>query len=176
MTDPRYPVGRFEAPLAPLSAAERESLISEIDKTPAQLRAALAGLTDDQLDTPYRDGGWTARQVAHHIPDSHMNAYVRFRLAVTEDLPTIRPYMEDRWAELADSRLAPIEVSLPLLEALHRRWALFLRALTPEQWQRRFRHPDIGTMSLDQTLSLYAWHGRHHVAHVASLRERMGWR
>ncbi len=175
MDELRYPVGKFEAPAA-YSEALRTRWVGEIEEAPARLRAAARGLTDEQLDTPYRDGGWTLRQVVHHLPDSHLNAYVRFRLALTEDEPAIKTYLEDRWAELPDSRTAPAEVSLALLEALHRRWVLMLRNVKADEWKRSFKHPDLGVISLERTLGLYAWHGRHHVAHVTSLRDRMGWR
>ena len=135
----------------------------------------MKGLSAQQLDTPYREGGWTVRQVVHHVPDSHLNSYIRFKLALTEEEPTIRPYMEDRWAELPEARTAPIELSLSLLEDLHKRWMLMLRAIQPAEWKRTFRHPEIGPMTLEKNLALYAWHGRHHVAHVTALRERMGW-
>jgi uncharacterized damage-inducible protein DinB len=133
------------------------------------------GLTDAQLDTPYRPQGWTVRQVVHHLSDSHLNAYVRFKLAITEEEPTIKTYEEKLWSELDDARTAPIEMSLALLEALHKRWVLFLKSLTPSNFARKFRHPELGIMNLDALLRLYAWHGRHHVAHISSLRERMGW-
>jgi uncharacterized damage-inducible protein DinB len=175
MEDPRYPVGKFEGPKTPLGGADRELLIRQIEEVPARLRDAVAGLSPQQLETPYREGGWTLRQVAHHLPDSHVNAYVRFRLALTESEPTIKTYAEDLWAELPDSRTAPVEISLALMDAIHRRWTLMLRALDDEQWARTFRHPDLGLMNLDRTLALYAWHGRHHVAHITSLRQRMGW-
>lgn len=175
MTDPRFPAGRFTPP-ATITPQDRERFLWEIEEAPARLREAVSGLGDEQLDTPYRDGGWTVRQVVHHVPDSHLNSYVRFRLALTEEEPTIRPYFEDRWAELTDARTAPVEVSLGLLESIHRRWALLLRSLTDEQWALRFRHPELGVVPLDRNLALYAWHGRHHVAHVTSLRERKGWR
>jgi len=174
MADPRYPIGKFTFDGA-LSDAQRRQFLDDIEQTPTRLRASVQGLSEKQLDTPYRDGGWTVRQVVHHIPDSHMNSYVRFKLALTEDDPTIRPYMEDRWAELPEAKSAPIELSLVLLESLHRRWNLVLRNIQPEQWRRTFRHPEAGTMSLEKALAIYAWHGRHHVAHVTSLRERMGW-
>lgn len=172
--DLRYPIGpfRFEGEVTP---ARRETWIAEIAAAPDNLRAAVAGLSEEQLDTPYREGGWTVRQVVHHLPDSHMNSYVRFRLALTEDEPTIKPYAEARWAELVDARTAPIEPSLQLLEGLHSRWVRLLRALTPQDYARTFRHPETGLMTLDRTLALYAWHGRHHVAHITLLRERMGW-
>jgi hypothetical protein len=173
-TDLRYPVGKFERPER-VSEEQIASFIGVIAETPARLRTAVAGLAPAQLDTPYRPGGWTVRQLVHHVPDSHMNAYVRFRLALTEDEPTIKTYEESRWAELADAKTSPTEPSLLLLENLHLRWVLLLRSLTPEDWKRTFRHPDLGLMRLDQNLALYAWHGRHHVAHVTSLREREGW-
>ncbi|HLI30711.1 MAG TPA: putative metal-dependent hydrolase, partial [Terriglobia bacterium] len=147
-----------------------------IEEVPARLRAAVKGLSDAQLDTPYREGGWTVRQVVHHLADSHMNSYVRFRLALTESEPTIKTYDQTRWAELRDARTAPVEPSLALLESLHKRWVLLLKSLEAADFSRTFRHPDRGTMTLDQNLALYAWHGRHHVAHITSLRERMGWR
>lgn len=175
MSDPRFPVGRF-APPETITPQDRERFLREIEEAPGRLRDAVSGLTEAQLDTPYRDGGWTVRQVVHHVPDSHINSYVRFRLALTEEEPTIRGYLEDRWAELADARTAPVEVSLGLLESIHRRWALLLRSMTSEQWALRFRHPDLGVVPLDRNLALYAWHGRHHVAHVTSLRDRKGWR
>jgi uncharacterized damage-inducible protein DinB len=174
MTDPRYPIGKFSF-AGPLTPEQKKQFLNDIEQTPARLRAAVAGLSDPQLDTPYRDGGWTVRQLAHHVPDSHMNSYIRFKLALTEDDPTIKPYMEDRWAELSESRQAPIEVSLALLDSLHQRWMLVLRSLTEADWKRTFRHPKLGPMTLEKNLALYAWHGRHHVAHVMNLREKMGW-
>jgi len=175
MSDPRFPVGKFVAPAGPLTDPERAAFIRDVEEAPAKLRAAVAGLSDAQLDTPYREGGWTVRQVAHHVPDSHINSYVRFRWALTEDAPTIKAYMEERWAELPDARTSPVEVSLALLETLHRRWTALLRSLTDAQWRRTFRHPELGEVTLDRNLALYAWHGRHHVAHVTALRSRMGW-
>ena len=174
-TDLRYPIGRFRRPETPLDDAQRRAAIDTIAATPANLRAAVRGLGDAQLDTPYRPGGWTVRQVVHHVPDSHMNAYVRFKLALTEDEPTIKPYDEARWAELADSRDTPIETSLVLLERLHERWVTLLRSMSAHDFARRLNHPENGVMRLDQMLALYAWHGRHHVGHVTSLREREGW-
>lgn len=173
--DLRYPVGKFQFPES-VSREERNGFVSQIAETPARLRSAVAGLGEAQLDTPYRPGGWTVRQVVHHVPDSHLNSYTRFRLALTEEEPTIKPYAEDRWAELADARTAPIEVSLRLLECLHSRWVGLLRSLSEEQWKRAFRHPDLGPIRLEQNAALYAWHGRHHVAHIANLRERLGWK
>ena len=175
MDDPRYPIGRF-AYQGPQTPEERLDCIARIAATPANLRLSVAGLTDAQLDTPYRDGGWTVRQVVHHVPDSHLNAYTRFRLALTEPTPTIRPYFEHLWAELPDARGAPIESSLALLEALHRRWLLLLRSLGPADWDRKYLHPEHGReWTLDEVLAMYAWHGDHHTAHVTRLRDRMGW-
>ena len=175
MDDPRYPLGAFAFDGRQTPALRRER-IARIAAAPANLRAAVTGLTDAQLDTPYRDGGWTVRQVAHHVPDSHLNAYTRFRLALTEPRPTIKPYLEHRWAELPDARGAPVEVSLALLEALHRRWVLLLESLEPPDWELRFVHPEHGReWSLDEALAMYAWHGEHHTAHVTRLRDRMGW-
>ncbi|HEX9895427.1 MAG TPA: putative metal-dependent hydrolase [Gemmatimonadales bacterium] len=173
MDDLRYPIGPFRRPQA-LDPAARAGAIAVIARTPADFRQALSNLDDRQLDTPYRPGGWTVRQVAHHVPDSHMNAYMRFKLALTEAVPTIKPYEESRWAELPDSSL-PIDTSLRLLEALHQRWVVLLQALTEEQWDLEFIHPESGRQRLYQLLALYAWHGPHHTAHVTRLRERMGW-
>jgi hypothetical protein len=174
MTDLRYPIGKFTYE-GPPTAKQKQELIRQIEEAPARLRAAVQGLSAAQLDTPYRPEGWTVRQVAHHVPDSHLNAYVRFKLALTEDEPTIKPYAEDRWAKLADTQATPVEVSLALLENLHERWVRLLRSLGEEDWQRTFRHPELGVMDLEKTLAMYAWHGRHHVAHVMGLRERQGW-
>lgn len=174
MSDLRYPIGKFHFE-APLTESQKRASLDDIACTPANLRAAVKGLSAVQLDTPYRPDGWTVRQVAHHVPDSHLNSYVRFKLALTEDEPTIKPYAEDRWAELADTKSTPVEVSLTLLESLHDRWVRLLRSLTPDEWKRTFRHPELGAMTLEKTLALYAWHGRHHVAHITSLREREQW-
>jgi len=174
MNDLRFPVGKFHYD-GSTSPEQQQAFLHDIAQTPAKLRSAVQGLSDAQLDTPYRPDGWTVRQVVHHVPDSHLNSYVRFKLALTEDAPTIKPYAEDRWAELADTKATPIEVSLTLLESLHDRWVRLLRSLTPEQWKRTFRHPEMGPMSLEKTLALYAWHGRHHVAHITELRKRMSW-
>src|SRR5437773_2569637 len=162
MEDFRYPIGKFEA----TEALQLDQWIVEIAEAPIRLREAVCGLSDEQLDTPYRPGGWTVRQLVHHVPDSHMNAYMRYRLALTEDEPMIKPYNEARWAELPDARTAPIEPSLALLEALHTRWVALLRSLSPDQWKRRFRHPEREVPSLAHDAGLYAWHGRHHVAHI----------
>ena len=172
--DLRYPVGEFHFPKS-VSVQELAQFIDEIAETPARLRAAITGLSDAQLDTPYRPCGWTVRQLAHHVPDSHINSYVRFRLALTEDEPVIKPYQESRWAELPDARSMPVEASLALLENLHARWVPLLRSLSAADWKRTFRHPELGLVSLENNAALYAWHGRHHVAHITKLRERMGW-
>lgn len=174
MNDLRYPIGKFTYD-GPLTEDQMRTFLDDIAHAPAKLRAAVQGLSDARLDTPYRPGGWTVRQVVHHVPDSHLNAYVRFKLALTEEVPTIKPYAEDRWAELPDTKATPIETSLTLLDSLHDRWARLLRSLKLEDWKRTFRHPDLGTMSLEKTLALYAWHGRHHVAHITALRSREGW-
>ncbi len=174
MEDPRYPIGKFHYD-GPPNEEEQRALLDEIAQTPAKLRAAVKGLSEAQLDAEYRPGGWTVRQVVHHVPDSHLNAYVRFKLALTEDDPTIKTYAEDRWAELADTKATPVEVSLSLLESLHDRWVRLLKSLGPEEWKRTFRHPELGPLTLEKTLALYAWHGRHHVAHVTELRKRMSW-
>jgi hypothetical protein len=174
MNDLRYPVGEFRFPDL-VSAEDLVLFIRQIARAPADLRRAVAGLTDAQLDTPYRPEGWTVRQLAHHVPDSHINSYTRFRLALTEQEPVIKPYDEKRWAELPDSRTLPVEMSLALLENLHARWVALLRSLSGADWKRCFRHPDLGLVSLENNAALYAWHGRHHVAHITALRSRMGW-
>ena len=172
--DPRFPIGKFHFD-GTMTEQHKAQRFDDIEQTPARLRAAVRGLNDHQLDTPYREGGWTVRQVVHHVPDSHMNSYVRFKLALTEDEPTICPYMGNLWAELPEARSAPIELSLSLLESLHKRWILVLRGIKPADWKRNLRHPELGLVSLEKNLAIYAWHGKHHVAHITSLRERMGW-
>ncbi len=175
MTDERYPIGRFTLPANnALSASDRAACIEQIAVAPANFRRAFAGLNDAQLDTPYRAGGWTVRQVAHHVPDSHMNAYIRFKLGLTEDAPAIKTYEEKDWAKTPETR-APIGMSLDLLTALHVRWVALLRGMRPADFARTIKHPEWGTPSLDTILALYAWHGRHHTAHVTALRDRMGW-
>jgi len=174
MEDLRHPIGRFS--FQPPSAAEqRQTWIAEIAEAPSQLRAAVAGLNEEQLNTPYRDGGWTVRQVIHHVPESHMNAYIRFKLALTEDEPTIKPYDEAAWAETADVRDTPIEVSLTLLDNLHKRWVVLLKSMSDADFAKQFRHPELGVVPLEKNLALYAWHGKHHAAHITSLRERKQW-
>jgi hypothetical protein len=174
MSDPRYPIGKFQYEES-LSDVQRSKLIGEIEKMPAEFRAAVRGLSAKQLDTHYREGGWTVRQLVHHVPDSHMNAYIRFKLALTEDEPTIKPYEQARWAELADTQSTPIEISLVLLENLHTRWVLLLRSLDEQDWKRTLKHPELGRVTLPKTLAMYAWHGRHHTAHITELRKRMHW-
>lgn len=174
MQDLRYPIGKASIPEV-ITEADRREFVQAIADAPAKLRAAVQGLSPEQLDTPYRPGGWTVRQVVHHYPDSHMNGYIRFRLALTEDEPTIKTYQEALWAELPEARTAPVEISLALFEALHRRWVLLLQALTAEQWTRCLVHPEMGKMPLEKYAATYAWHSRHHVAHITELRKRMGW-
>jgi uncharacterized damage-inducible protein DinB len=173
--DLRYPIGKYTRCDA-LTPAQRAEAIAQIAAAPKALRDAVAGLSREQLDTPYRPGGWTVRQVVHHMPDSHMNSYVRLKLALTENEPTIKTYEEELWAELADSRDTPVEASLALFEALHQRWVVLLQSMRAEDFSRRLRHPVLGAMSVDNLVNIYAWHGRHHVAHITSLREREGWK
>lgn len=175
MSDLRYPIGRFTPPER-VTEAGLTTWVDAIEALPGQLRAAVAGLTDRQLDTPYRPGGWTLRQTVHHLPDSHANAYVRFKLALTEDEPRITPYDEAAWAKLADTSAAPVDTSLDLLTALHVRWVAVLRAMAPDQWTRRYRHPESGPTRLDHAAGMYAWHGRHHLAHIERALAREGWR
>lgn len=174
MEDLRYPIGKFQFSEGP-TEAQRQQWVAEIEETPAKLTESVGGLAQAQLDTSYRPGGWTVRQVVHHLADSHLNSYVRFRLALTEDDPTVKPYREDLWAELYDARTADIAVSLGLLDALHRRWTMLLHSLDASDWRRRFRHPELGSTTIERNVALYAWHGRHHVAQIASLRTRSGW-
>ena len=174
--DLRYPIGKFEF-AGPATPEQRRRWIAAIKAAPAKFRASVEGLSPKQLDTPYRPGGWTVRQVVHHLPDSHMNAFIRFKLALTEDVPTIKPYDEKRWAELADVRKTPVEVSLALLGAIHERWVNLLKSLGPGDFARTFIHPEHqAPLTLEKTLALYAWHGAHHTAHVTSLSDRMGWK
>jgi hypothetical protein len=173
MSDLKYPIGKYVMPEA-FTASVRKAGIAAIAAAPAALRAAVDGLDDDQLDTPYRPAGWTIRQVVHHVPDSHLNAYVRVKLGLTEAEPTIKPYAEERWAMLPDSA-GPIAVSLDLLDALHRRWVSLLEQLEPDDFARTVYHPDMGVLQIEQLVGVYAWHGRHHIAHITRLRSRMGW-
>lgn len=174
MSDLRYPIGPFQMP-GRFDAKIREAFIAQIEAAPANLKQAVADLTDSQLDTPYRPDGWTVRQVVHHLPDSHINAYVRFKLALTEDHPTIKTYEEKAWSEQKDAREAPIEPSLALLSSLHERWVPMLRELPETAWGRSLNNPDMGDMTVDVLLAIYSWHGQHHVAHITSLRARNGW-
>ena len=173
MDDLRYPIGRFEKPQT-ISEIDRAEAIADIESLPAQLSAAVKGWSDIRLDTPYRPGGWTVRQVLHHVADSHMTSYLRFKLALTEKEPTIKPYDEAEWAKLADAS-APVQPSLDLLGLLHQRWVLLLRSLQPDDWTRTFRHPERGLVRLDTNLMLYSWHGKHHLAHITKLSDRMEW-
>ena len=172
--DLRYPIGKFSFPTA-VSAEERESYIARIASAPARLWHSVMGISDEIWDTPYREGGWTVRQVVHHVPDSHMNSYIRFKLALTEAEPTIKPYDEAAWALLSDSGNTPPDVSLTLLDCLHRRWVVLMRGMSEADWKRTFRHPELGPVSLDENLALYAWHGDHHIGHIDALRHRLGW-
>ena len=174
-SDPRYPIGPFQR-RDELTAAERQSMLEDIADTPARLREAVAGLSDEQLDTPYREGGWTLRQVVHHVPDSHLNAYCRLKLALTEEQPIIRPYDETTWAKLGDVAATPIDVSLTLLESLTTRWMTIFDSMEAGDYRRTFRHPDHeGVQTIDWLVAMYSWHGRHHVAHITSTRQRHGW-
>ena len=174
MIDPRYPLGRFSPP-AEYTPDVRATLIQDLARAPRDLRAAVAGLGPDELQTPYRVDGWTVAQVVHHVADSHMNAYIRTKLAATEDNPTIKPYLEGVWAGLADAVDPDVTTSLDLVEALHARWVVFARALRPADFERTLVHPERGPMTIDRSFALYAWHGRHHIAHITTLRRERGW-
>ena len=174
MPDLRYPIGDAVAP-TPFTAAQRAAAIQTLAEAPARIRLACAGLSDAQIDTPYRPGGWTVRQVVHHVVDSHINAYIRTKFALSDDHPTIRPYPEAVWAEMVDARTAPASMSMILLDALHGRWVMLLKALAPDQFARTLLHPDRGPMTLDDVLALYEWHSRHHTAHITELRKRESW-
>jgi len=176
VSDLSYPIGKFSPITGEITPEQRAGWISEIAELPAKLRSAVHGLTEEQYDTPYRPGGWTVRQVVHHVPDSHLNAYVRFKLALTEENPVIKPYEEALWAELPDTKGTQAGVSLVMLDALHRRWVNLLRSMTEEQWGRTYFHPEQKRLlRLDGVLAMYAWHGKHHTAHITGLRDRMGW-
>ncbi len=174
MPDLRFPIGEFRFD-SETAAEHHETWLNQIEAAPAQLRAAVDGLDAVRLDTPYRPEGWTVRQVVHHLPDSHMNSYIRFKLALTEETPTICGYEQDRWAQLEDGRNGPVELSLDILDTLHGRWIYLLRSLKPVEFERSFMHPEIGPVSLWTNLAYYAWHGRHHIAQITALREREGW-
>ena len=171
MSDLNYPIGRF-AYDPDVTPGKRTAWIRQIAEAPAALRAAVHGLTHDQLDHSYRPGGWTVRQLVHHVADSHLNAYIRFKWTLSEENPTIKAYDQDRWAALADSQQTPVEVSLDILDAMHRRWVVLMESLKDEDWVRPLQHPENGPMTLDRLLQLYAWHGRHHAAHVTGFRTR----
>ena len=172
--DPRYPIGKFKRPES-IAQEDRTAAIAAIAAMPGRLRNAVQGLDREQLDTPYREGGWTVRQTVHHYADSHMNAFVRVRLALTEDWPTIKPYDEKAWAMLRDSTGAPIGWSLDLIESLHARWVMMLDSLSDEEWKRGVNHPESGPMTIEYATLVYAWHSKHHVAHITRLREQKGW-
>jgi uncharacterized damage-inducible protein DinB len=174
MSDVRYPIGPWSRDAA-FTPEKRRDWTRQIADLPKNLHAAVDGLSDEQLDTPYRPGGWTVRQTVHHIADSHLNAYVRFRLTLTEDEPTIRPYDQDSWAQLSDSVRAPVTPSLRMVDGLHDRWCALLESLSDADFGRRLRHPEAGVLTLTELLSLYSWHGRHHVAHITGLRREHGW-
>lgn len=174
MNDVRYPIGKPDVKQT-YTPEERKQLIDQIAAAPSRMRDAAAGLSEAQLDTPYRDGGWSVRQVVHHVPDSHLNAYIRTKLALTENEPTIKPYDEAAWAALGDSKSTPVEVSLKMLETIHERWLNLLRSMSDADFAKTFRHPEHGVRTIDWMVGLYAWHGRHHTGHITSLRERMGW-
>ncbi len=171
--DMKYPIGTFQFD-GEMTSNVTEQWINEIEELPTLLREAVKDLNNDQLDTPYRSGGWTVRQVIHHLADSHMNAYIRFKLALTEENPVIKPYNETNWGELSDYKL-PIDTSLTLLETLHKRWTNLLRSLTPPDMKKTFIHPDSGEVSVGKNIGIYAWHGRHHLAHINSLSNHQGW-
>lgn len=174
MQDLRYPIGKFKHS-GEISDRQIQSWIDDIEALPGQLRETVSGLTDEQLDTPYRPDGWTVRQVVHHIGDSHLNSLIRFKWALTEEMPTIKTYDQARWAELEDYRLVPVAISLNFIESLHTRWVVLLRSLSREDLARKFIHPEIGPVELGWNIGLYAWDGRHHLAHITRLKERMGW-
>jgi uncharacterized damage-inducible protein DinB len=175
MTDLQYPNGKFQRP-SKFTDEDRQASIKQIEETPAALWSAVTGLSEEQLDTPYRDGGWTVRQVVHHVADSHLNAFVRFKLAMTEDQPAVKTYDQKRWAELPDAKTQPVVVSLNLVDSLHKRFVALLRSMSAADFARTMNHPELGIVPLDQYLAHYAWHGRHHVAHITSLRDRKGWK
>jgi uncharacterized damage-inducible protein DinB len=174
LDDLRFPIGRFSPPSVSL-AETRAAHIENLGMLAGRLRAAVSGLSDSELDTPYRQEGWTVRQVVHHVADSHANCYIRFKLALTEDWPTVKPYDEVAWANLPDSRRLPVDVSLSMIEALHLRWVGLLEAMSEEDFNKGYVHPEQGRQNLAKVLALYDWHSRHHTAHITSLRARQGW-
>ncbi len=172
--DVRYPTGKFVPKGAALTAEERDTLIQRIEALPGELRATLQGLGEEQLDTPYRDGGWSPRQIAHHLADSHLNAFVRMKLALTEERPTIKPYDQEAWATLPDVEGVPVESSLQILDGLHARWTRLLRAIPADGFARPVIHPEIGDIDVGLLLELYGWHGRHHATQIKEWRARSG--
>lgn len=172
--DPRYPIGKFSQP-APPTTGELHAFIAVLAALPENLRAAVDGLSREQIDTPYREGGWTVRQLVHHVADSHMNAYCRTRDSLTEDWPPAKAYDEKLWAELHDAKTLPVEISLELLEPLHRRWVALFESLKPEDWERGYNHTEGGPTNLAKVAGMYAWHSLHHVAHITQLRKNRGW-
>ena len=172
--DLRYPIGKFDHSIT-VTKEMRSEFIKVIESLPSSLRKEVENLTEEQLNTPYREDGWTIRQVVHHIPDSHLNSYIRFKLALTEDNPDIKTYEEHLWAELKDSFETPISVSLNLLDSLHKRWVILLKSLSDEQFERTFKHPEWGNISLSKTLALYTWHSKHHLAHITELKKQRNW-
>jgi uncharacterized damage-inducible protein DinB len=172
--DLRYPIGKFDFD-ASVAPEMRPLFIDQIASAPTSLRESVRALDDDQLDTPYRPGGWTVRQTVHHVADSHLNSYIRLRLALTEEQPLVKAYDEKKWAELVDARTLPVEISLSLLDTLHQRWVVLLKSMSDADFARTFRHPEVGLIRLDMNVALYAWHGRHHTAHITGLRQRNGW-
>lgn len=175
MLDERYPIGKFSYKIKDDKKKQREEFISEIESVPSDLRKAVSGLSVLQLDTPYREGGWTIRQVIHHLPDSHLNAYIRFKLALTEDCPTVKTYDEKKWAEFPDYLYTPVEHSLNLLDNLHKKWIILLKSMSDEDFKKTYLHPELGKVDLDWVTAQYAWHGKHHIAHITNLCRRKGW-
>ncbi len=173
--DLRYPIGKYSTPQN-ITSSDREKFLAIIEQLPSKMIEAIQGLNDAQLDTPYRENGWTVRQVVHHVVDSHVNAYIRFKFALTEDNPTIKPYNENLWAELPEAKTGAVEISLPFIDAIHHRWVIMMKSMSEDQWARTYIHPEKKVTSrLDEVLSLYAWHSEHHTAHITSLRKRMNW-
>lgn len=169
----KYPIGKVDIS-AEVNESRRKEFIKDIETLPALLKEAVKGLNEEQLNSEYRPDGWTVRQVVHHIADSHLNSYIRFKLALTEEEPIIKTYLEERWAELEDSKTS-IEPSIKLIEALHTRWVILLQSLSEKDFQRTFHHPDLGLVSLNKALAIYAWHGKHHLAHITCLRDSKAW-
>ena len=171
--DLSYPIGKYDKD-SDITSEQREQFIKEIAELPNVLREAVQNLSDNQIDTPYRPEGWTVRQVVHHVGDSHLNSFIRFKLALTEENPTIRPYAEDLWAETAEYKL-PVEVSLTLIDSIHRRWVKLLESMSDEDFARTINHPETGAWTLENLLGMYAWHGKHHTAHINNLKNRNNW-